>query len=500
MNFSQRLDWFLLADDDLLDPIVNEICKDLDNERIGDRRVHISRKQERLSCNLIINSLYQGFFSIPPTQVSLPLRSFAYTGSNVGYRHIKKVYDFLKKTKLIKVKLGSEFAKKYSRIFPTKKLQLKFKKIGLKWRLYSYADSHNPVVLRNKKESKGKLKAKDLPVPNNSTTKEYKTNLNRINQYLLKNCIALDVDDKAKKVITKHFSNQSRKFNPYEFHYSLKYSQESHYSLNYSSVCLRRIFSRGSLELGGRFYGGWWQHLPKKYRPHITIGGKRTSEVDFSTMSLRILYAWENIDIPDNRDLYDIGLSGSDRYLEKSRDLIKTYTNAILNDDSGNFRLNKADLTTLKLSHKELKSRVYESHKPIIKYFSTGVGLKTMFIDSQIAEKIMLYYLYDNVVVLPIHDSFIIRAGFETDLENTMKRIFYEVVGSKTKVKSVGGLRSEHFYNPPDLSNEDPSYGVVSAKNMLEEVLRPKSSIYDKYLNSWELWQNSNYKDFYSNH
>ena len=123
-----------------------------------------------------------------------------------------------------------------------------------------------------------------------------------------------------------------------------------------------------------------------------------------------------------------------------------------------------------------------------------------MFIDSQIAEKIMLYYLYDNVVVLPIHDSFIIRAGFETDLENTMKRIFYEVVGSKTKVKSVGGLSSEHFYNPPDLSNEDPSYEVVSAKDMLEVILRPKSSIYDKYLNSWELWRNSNYKDFYSNH
>tara|TARA_B110000503_G_scaffold142349_1_gene238846 strand:+ start:1164 stop:2651 length:1488 start_codon:yes stop_codon:yes gene_type:complete len=492
--FSQRLDWFLLADDNLLDPIVDEICKDLDNERIGNRRIQISRKQERLSCNLIINSLYQGFFSIPPTQVSLPLRSFAYTGSNVGYRHIKKVYDFLKKTKLIKVKLGSEFAKKYSRIFPTKKLQLKFKKIGLKWRLYSYADSYNPIVLRDKKESKGKLKgklkAKDLPVPNNSTTNEYKTNLNRINRYLLKNCIALNVDDNARTAITKHFSDQSSKFK----------TQESHYSLNYSNVCLRRIFSRGSLELGGRFYGGWWQLLPKKYRPYITIGRKRTSEVDFSTMSLRILYAWENIDIPDNRDLYDIGLSGSDRYLEKSRDLIKTYTNAILNDDSGNFRLNKADLTTLKLSHNELKSRVYEFHKPIIKYFSTGVGLKTMLIDSQIAEKIMLYYLYDNVVVLPIHDSFIIRAGFETDLENTMKRIFYEVVGSKTKVKSVGGLRSEYFGNSPGLSNEDPSYEVVSAKDTLEEILRPKSSIYDKYLNSWELWQNSNYKDFYSNH
>ena len=89
--------------------------------------------------------------------------------------------------------------------------------------------------------------------------------------------------------------------------------------------------------LGGRFYGGWWQSLPSKFRPHITIDGQKTSEVDFSTMSLRILYAKENIQIPDNRDLYDIGLRGSESYLSESRELIKIYINAILNDDKGNF-------------------------------------------------------------------------------------------------------------------------------------------------------------------
>jgi len=489
MLFSQRLDWFLLANDNLLDPIVNEVCDKLDKIRKSKRRIQITRRQERLSCNLIINALYQGFFSIPPTQVSLPLRRSAYTGGAIGYRHIKKIYDFLNKNKLVKVKLGSESAKKYSRIFPTKKLQLKFKKVGLKWRHYAYANNYNPIVLRDKFKIGDKFITKDIRTPYNRKINKYKDNLNKINRFLLKHCISLDVDDKAIKTISKHLAG--RPLN--------QKTQETQYSLNYSNVYLRRIFSRGNLKLNGRFYGGWWQSIPSKYRPHITIDGKKTSEVDFSTMSLRILYAWGKIDIPDKRDLYDIGLRGSPSYLKKSRELIKTYTNAILNDDSGFFRLKKAELKSLKLSHKELKSKVYETHKPIIKYFSTGVGLKTMFIDSQIAEKIMLYYLHDSVIVLPVHDSFIIRAGFETDLKIAMKRFFKEVVGTDTKVKATGSLLPEHFYNLPNLPNDDPSSGIVSGKDMFDLFFNHKESLNDKYLKSWELWRSQNNKLLHTN-
>jgi hypothetical protein len=28
---------------------------------------------------------------------------------------------------------------------------------------------------------------------------------------------------------------------------------------------LYRIFNRGSFSYGGRFYGGWWQQIPKKF-------------------------------------------------------------------------------------------------------------------------------------------------------------------------------------------------------------------------------------------
>jgi len=475
MTFSQRLDWFLLSNDGFLDSIIAEICLDIDNTRTSYRRINNEiKKKERQACDIIINALYQGYFSIPETWISIPLRRATYTNKDISYRSIKKIYDYLKKNKFIKVKLGSEYAKKYTRIFPTKKLQTKFKSLSFKWRHYHYDNNYKSIILRDKNKV-------DQNIPKNSTIEKYRANLNKINKFLLKHCVALDLDDNALKIIKRLKLKDKNKEEGFE------------YSLNYSKVYLSRIFSRNSIKLGGRFYRGWWQSLPKKFRPHITIDGYKTSEVDFSTMSLRILYAKENITITDNVDLYDIGLRGSKSYLTESRELIKIYINAILNDDKGNYRLNNKQLSTLKLTHNQLKDRVYKFHKPISKYFSTGIGLETMFIDSQIAEKIMLHYLEDDIVVLPVHDSFIIRSGFESDLSRTMINKFKEVVGFSTKVKAIGPLLPEHFYKYPKIKtpNTNTSEGIVSGKDLWNLLNNKSSNIYNNYLDSWNKW---NYK------
>ena len=474
MFFSQKLDWFLLSNDNFLDGIVNEICSSIDNQRISYRRINKDiKKKEQRACNIIINALYQGYYSIPETWISIPLGRSYYSGKVYSYRSIKKIYDYLKKNKFIKVKLGSEYANKYTRIFPIKRLKTLFKSLGYKWRHYHYSDNHKSIILRDKDKI-------DQNIPADSLSEKYRTNLNKINKFLLRHCIALDLDDKALKIIKKlKIKDLKDKY----------YDQEFKYSLNFSKVSLSRIFSRNSFKLGGRFYRGWWQSLPRKFRPHITIDGYKTSEVDFSTMSLRILYAKENIQIPDNRDLYDIGLRGSEDYLSNSRELVKQYTNAILNDFKGNYRLNNKQLTTLKLSHNQLKDRVYKAHREISKYFSTGIGLETMFIDSQIAEKIMLYYLENDIVILPVHDSFIIRSAYESHLVKTMISKFNEVVGFNTKVKVTGSLLPKHFYNPPTTTaSTDPSEGIVAGTDLWNLINDKNSKTYNDYLGSWDEW------------
>lgn len=474
MLFTQRLDWFLISDDGLLNSIINEICLDIENTRTSYKGVNNkTKKKERQACNIIINALYQAYFSIPGTWVSIPLGRSYYSGKTYSYRSIKKIFDFLKKNNLIKVKLGSEYARKYTRIFPIKKLKNKFKNLGLRWRHYHYNNNNIPIILRDKKVINGVVKTVDINLPNNYKTNKYRINLNKINKFLLKHCIALDLEDTSLSAISH-----------------LLKRQENKQSINYSNVCLRRIFSRGSILLGGRFYGGWWQSVPSKFRPHITIDGQKTSEVDFSTMSLRILYAKENIQIADNKDLYDIGLRGSKSYLSKARELIKIYINAILNDDKGNFRLDNRQLNILKLNHNQLKEKVYNTHKDISKYFSTGIGLKTMFIDSQIAERILLHFLDKEIVVLPVHDSFIINSEYVNELKKTMISQFKEVVGRITKVKIKGTLSSINFIDDPELSKISKRIGKKLSLKQKEDCfdLKYPNNIYEKYLFSWNKW------------
>jgi hypothetical protein len=94
--------------------------------------------------------------------------------------------------------------------------------------------------------------------------------------------------------------------------------------LGLSRIQLDRIFSRGSMGKGGRFYGGWWHSLPSDFRPHITIDGMKTCEVDFSSMSLRIIYAERGIQVPVGDDLYDIGLPDWQGSSDPRRKAIKT--------------------------------------------------------------------------------------------------------------------------------------------------------------------------------
>lgn len=74
--------------------------------------------------------------------------------------------------------------------------------------------------------------------------------------------------------------------------------QPSYVELN--RVRLHRVFNNGSFEQGGRFYGGWWQSIPSKYRPCITINGHATREFDYSNLHAAILYAQVGLPLQDD--------------------------------------------------------------------------------------------------------------------------------------------------------------------------------------------------------
>jgi hypothetical protein len=478
---SQRLNYFLLPKDNLFDDLINKIFSNLKKEKV---KIGLkSDLNDRLEIKRLINSLYQAYYSIPPILVSLSLKKSKYTHSNISYTSLKRVFDYLKKHKYIKYKLGSEYSGKVTRISANNKLINEFDKIGLVWRKYDNP-TDNLILFRDKIKVGKKLKKIDLDIPINNKINRHKENISEINNELLRHCICLNINDESFKELEIELrKNQSRKPKNY-------WREEIQYSLNFSQVNLRRIFTR-NVNLHGRFYGGWWQSLPSKFRPHITIDGYKTSEADFSTMSLRVLYALKNIPISDDKDLYDIGINSTD----EQRDLIKKYINALINDSKGTFRLDKKSLEILGMTHNELKYRVYQTHEPIAKkYFGKqDVGLQVMNLDSRIAEDIMLSYLRDKIVVLPIHDSFIVRAGTELDLKRQMNVSFKKIIGVNTKTKSTGPLSSDMFNNSTptkQLSNESVAYRGEQIWNKF--INQDKFKRYNKYFGSWNEWKRSN--------
>lgn len=77
--------------------------------------------------------------------------------------------------------------------------------------------------------------------------------------------------------------------------------------INQSTKFVRRIFSRSSWHLNGRFYGGWWQQVSEDYRRDIRIDGSPTVEVDFKGYHVSMLAQEQGVSKPLSYDWYDLG-------------------------------------------------------------------------------------------------------------------------------------------------------------------------------------------------
>jgi hypothetical protein len=443
----------------------------------------------KLITQQIISALYSAYTSLPKgsSKVSIPLSSGHYSGTPYSYRVVQQVYKYLCDLGWIEIKKGNEYKKKVTRIWAIGELSNAFDNLGLIWMPQEPNPEKELVILRNyenpeSKTKKGKGKKIDLSVPETPEVHQYRSNLYHYNNFLLKHCVSLDLDDENLNTLTLEMINKSK-----EDKEVWETEEERVSCLDLRSLQLRRIFSRGSLEKGGRFYGGFWISIPSLYRPHIRIDGYQTFEMDYSSMALRIIYAREGIKISENDDLYDIGLSN---YNDQRRKIIKTYVNAILNDEWGNYSLSKKKQSSLGVSHKELHELVLQRHKPISHLFNSGVGLDAQFIDSQIAEEVMLSLLHEEVLVLPIHDSFIVRAGYADWLREDMKRVFKKFTNSDVALTIDRSRENEHFgLSDDEFSKATKSSRVIpfSSEETWEAFSRTETM--DEYLRSWKVYR-----------
>ena len=225
--------------------------------------------------------------------------------------------------------------------------------------------------------------------------------------------------------------------------------------IDFTETRYRRIFCRERLDRGGRFYGPWWQFIKKEYRSTICINQQPTVEYDYSGMGINLVYA--KLGLQPLPDSYDLGLQ-EDKQGEK-RDVIKEGVLALLNDKDGKYRFSREQLQTLGLSNSQAMTLIEKKHSAVNHLFRTDVGMETQFTDSNIAERVLLESVRLGILILSVHDSFLVQEQHEEQLVAIMEQAYYEEVGSKPKIKKCqrervpqqqltdGGSRYQRFFH-----------------------------------------------------
>jgi hypothetical protein len=413
-------------------------------------------EREDAACRWLIESLHQGYNCIPPSPITLSRSKGAYSLTGPGgithpYAAVGRVLAVAQSLGWILRQQGENQpyrAGSMARWWPSGSLLQHFEQVGRVWGPRASPPREGLILLGKRR---GDRDRQTVPRDRSPTVAVWQDDLHRINALIGNTCIYLDLPDDRLVAVAKSSGVKGPNHLPDGF-------------IDFAQTALRRIFARGQLGLGGRFYGGWWQQIPSAYRRHIVIGDQLTVECDYSGMALRCLYAEEGIPL-DEGDPYDIGLGYSGNN-DPRRHIVKQYVNACLNDEKGTYRPDKEKLRLLGMSAATLKAAVAKKHARISHHFHTGVGLHLQFIDSEIAMAVMLRLADEGEVCLPVHDSFIVRGGIATRLKAVMQDEFLRITGSPALITADTIVDGERMGLPTFPAGTPPNTtGIVDALN-----------------------------------
>jgi hypothetical protein len=188
---------------------------------------------------------------------------------------------------------------------------------------------------------------------------------------------------------------------------------------------LRRIFTRGRFDSGGRLFGGFWQDLTKNQRREgLIIDGEQAVELDYGQMTPRILYGLTR-SIPPPHDLYAIP------GFEFHRRGVKKVMNAMLFANKRLFRMPQGVRLEFSLEHRmdEVMRAIEAIHPALKDYFFTGIGHHAQFRESEILVDVLLELKQSNIVGLPIHDAVMVPASRRGEVRDIMLSVFHHHTG-----------------------------------------------------------------------
>lgn len=179
---------------------------------------------------------------------------------------------------------------------------------------------------------------------------------------------------------------------------------------------LYRVFSNGGFMSGGRFYGGFWQALPKADRKRLLIDGEETVELDFQACHIRMCYQLDGVPIPADRDPYSIpGIDPQHRGAVKG--LLLRWLGS---GTKSRIKRPEALVDWSKKDYDQFRQRITDAHPQIVSWSRAGHWATLQWIDSRIADSVLADLTAQAIPCLPVHDSFIVPLSAEQALRDAM--------------------------------------------------------------------------------
>lgn len=211
-----------------------------------------------------------------------------------------------------------------------------------------------------------------------------------------------------------------------------------YYELASKSAHYNRVFSV-DFKTGGRLYGRI-ASMKKEHRYSLQFDGEPTVELDWSGMHPSILYSLEGKQIPQDPYKTETKIP---------RGIVKKIVNILLNCTDKKKAI-KAVVKELNASKHKLPNNHSAENAvnlcilelaQISKYFLTNAWGKLQFIESEIACNVVKKLLDQKILVLPVHDSFIVQEKYVPQAENAMRESYREVLSVETGVE-VSNVRT----------------------------------------------------------
>ena len=412
--------------DNLVSKMLEEIQSELQLERFNITKYKSNLKV--LLLNLFVTYSVSPKMYLAVSRTSGDYSNKRYNSNNIGFKVFKNVFDALTSLKYIEYHRGyfNNFTAtgQRSRIRANAKLIKCFKSNNISTAMITHDKDEETIILRKAKD-KSSINKKNVSVSYKDTDEinKMRSNLEVINALLERTWIDIEISDKEHIKLNERMDKIPDK-SPIDF----------------TRRKLKRIFNNSSFEDGGRYYQVWWQEISSSYRKYITIEGKRTEEEDFAGIHLRMIYALEEIELGSD-DIHLIDGFGNE-YRNQVKRAIYIIINAETIESAINAIKNKLTLPKNKTAI-DLFNQLKLRHPKIAKYFATGEGIKLQYIDSQIAEKVMLRLARDNIVALPMHDSFIVRMSHRKRLKQEMIKAYKEVLTAEAIIDKKESIRKE---------------------------------------------------------